>query len=182
VGKEAKCPYCGSGKFFPQHDAADEPIEVVCAACGGHASRKILLEGLTENTENGGIMHSGKDMIPLSEAAHLAVRRISLMSESKIGTESQRLDTAAIALSVDVPIYTIDDRGALQRIDRAALLTGRIRDGGRRLVFDDKRPPITSLVVAKDEALKALDGLAALNIARAVNASDSRSRDGEDRR
>src|SRR6266480_914786 len=130
----------------------------------------------------GGIMHSEKDLIPLSEAAYLAVRRISLLSDSKIGTESQRLDTAAIALSVDVPIYAIDDRGALRRIDQKALLTGRIRDGGRRLVFGDKRAPITGLVVVKDEALKALDGLAALNIARAVNASDSTSRDGEDGR
>jgi len=179
MGKKANCPYCGSGEFLPQNDAASEPIEVVCAACGGHASRKILQEGLTEG---GGIMHSEKDMIPLSEAASLAVRRISLLSESKIGTESQRLDTAAIALSVDVPIYTIDDRGTLRRIDQEALLAGRIRDGGRRLVFGDKRAPITWLVVEKDEALKALDGLAALNIARAVNASDSRSRDGEDGR
>ena len=182
MGNKAKCPYCGSSEFLPQNDAANEPIEVVCAACGGYASRQILLEWLTENAESGGIMHSEKDLIPLSEAAYLAVRRISLLSDSKIGTESQRLDTAAIALSVDVPIYAIDDRGALRRIDQKALLTGRIRDGGRRLVFGDKRAPITGLVVVKDEALKALDGLAALNIARAVNASDSTSRDGEDGR
>src|SRR5947207_12642696 len=64
MGNKAKCPYCGSSEFLPQNDAANEPIEVVCAACGGHASRQILLEWLTENAESGGIMHSEKDLMP----------------------------------------------------------------------------------------------------------------------
>ena len=46
----AKCPYCGGLDFLPQDDAAREPPEVVCAKCGGYASRKVLLEQLQDKT------------------------------------------------------------------------------------------------------------------------------------
>ena len=170
MGSKPKCPYCGSTEFLPPADAASGPIELACAKCGGRASRKLLLKPL------------GDDLLPLAEAADLAVRRISPSAASAIATESQQLDTAAIALAVHVPIYTMDDGGALRRIDQDALFAGRFRGGGQRLAFDDEREPITSLVVVKDEALKAIDGLAAVNIARALNISGSRPRDDEERR
>jgi hypothetical protein len=98
MGSEPKCPYCGSTEFLPPADAASGPVELACAQCGGRASRKLLLKPL------------GDDLLPLAEAADLAVRRISPSSTNGIGTESQQLDTAAIALAVHVPIYTMDDR------------------------------------------------------------------------
>lgn len=41
----ACCPYCGGLEFQPPPDA-EELLELECAACGGHASRKIVLERL----------------------------------------------------------------------------------------------------------------------------------------
>ena len=76
----------------------------------------------------------------------------------------------------------MDDRGALRRIDHEALVAGRFRGGGKRLAFDDERAPITSLLVMKDEAMKAIDGLATVHIARALNTRGSRPGDGEDGR
>jgi hypothetical protein len=160
MGSEPKCPYCGSTELLPPADAASGPIELACAKCGGR----------------------GEDLLPLAEAADLAVRRISRVSADGIGTESEQLDRAAIALAVHVPIYTMDGWGRLRRIDQEALVAGRFRGGGKRLAFDDERAPITALVVMKDEALKAIDGLATLHIARALKAGASRSRDGEDGR
>lgn len=41
----AECPYCGSKDFA----ASDEDArEVVCASCGGYASRAVVLERLAE--------------------------------------------------------------------------------------------------------------------------------------
>lgn len=45
VGNYAvKCPYCGNTDFAPSDGPLAEQQELVCAQCGGYASRKILLE------------------------------------------------------------------------------------------------------------------------------------------
>jgi hypothetical protein len=51
----AKCPYCGSVDFASEGDnAAAPPQELVCARCGGHASRKLLLDALRSACAKGG--------------------------------------------------------------------------------------------------------------------------------
>ena len=40
-----KCPYCEATEFVAADEGA-EPREVVCACCGGYASRRVLLERL----------------------------------------------------------------------------------------------------------------------------------------
>ena len=41
----AKCPYCQTTDFLP---AGDGDKELVCAQCGGYASRRVILERLAE--------------------------------------------------------------------------------------------------------------------------------------
>ena len=103
-------------------------------------------------------MAAGKALIPLSEAAYLAVRRLSPWPADDVAIEPERLDTAAIALAVHVPIYTAADSGA------------------QRLAFHGDRPPITSLLVVKEEALNAIEGLPAVHVARALNIAAARPR------
>jgi hypothetical protein len=41
----ARCPYCGSPDFAAEDaDAVAPPQELICARCGGYASRKLLLD------------------------------------------------------------------------------------------------------------------------------------------
>jgi hypothetical protein len=42
----AQCPYCGSAEFA---EPADEDRDLVCAACGGHASRQVVLDHLGDH-------------------------------------------------------------------------------------------------------------------------------------
>src|SRR5438874_299823 len=114
-------------------------------------------------------MAAGKALIPLSEAAYLAVRRLSPWPADDVAIQPDRLDTAAIVLAVHVPIYTAADSGELRQIDQEALISGRFRGGAQRLAFHDDRPPIASLLVVKEEALNAIEGLPAVHVARALN-------------
>jgi hypothetical protein len=51
----AKCPYCGSIDFASDADPAGlPPQEVVCARCGGYASRKLLIDALRAACAKGG--------------------------------------------------------------------------------------------------------------------------------
>jgi transcription initiation factor TFIIIB Brf1 subunit/transcription initiation factor TFIIB len=44
----AKCPYCGGTEFLPSDDSAAPPHELVCAQCGGYASRKLLIDRMAD--------------------------------------------------------------------------------------------------------------------------------------
>jgi transcription initiation factor TFIIIB Brf1 subunit/transcription initiation factor TFIIB len=42
----AQCPYCGSAEFA---EPADEDRDLVCADCGGRASRQVVLDRLGDH-------------------------------------------------------------------------------------------------------------------------------------
>jgi hypothetical protein len=51
----ARCPYCGSVEFAADDFDAAPPRELLCAQCGGYASRKLLLDQITRKpAERGG--------------------------------------------------------------------------------------------------------------------------------
>ena len=47
----ARCPYCGGIEFMEDKSSAGPPLELICARCGGFASRKILLERAADPDE-----------------------------------------------------------------------------------------------------------------------------------
>ena len=47
----ARCPYCGSIEFVAAERSPSPPRELVCARCGGFASRKVVLDNLRAAAE-----------------------------------------------------------------------------------------------------------------------------------
>lgn len=53
----AECPYCSSTEFLAPQEADEDARQLVCATCGGYASRVVVLENLAEKAgELGSLM------------------------------------------------------------------------------------------------------------------------------